>query len=919
MYRNPWISNYLSHVKFCSQGLGSETPIKLGNTRLLQKRALSFQKEFSFDEKDQPAKSTKDIDVNLLANLPKVSELRKRFEGITTSASDFEMNRKERIARRLEGIEGEVHPSLLPSLVANRLLEEDTPRYTRASDPCEPCGVQRYGTESLESPEMQLSAPEQHSRPRCRDETQSSIHTEPVYSLGSTTSAPELESRAERIARYKAERRRQLAERYGISLDQEADTDYSSRYARSQTSSSERRSRGELVGEEGGSSTLSAYTNTSATNPRAGRWMPPHSHPDTGGEQGRSRVDSFSEREMLMNLENQHRAQQEKAFPPQPPSSSSYMDVTAFSSSARVPVRDNPATGVPPGSPTLSRHLSLSSPKRGVSPGDLFIEQQAHNILSRQGIKVREKLAREEGRQRSPDLENVTEAPVCSRQTYARYHTDPLRSKMAYSHPQPHHQPQLTRFRPTGGEEAGGHPSYLSMMSGPTSRSLQQQWSQEEECEESVDVKTEGLLKSRKAVLPSEIRRRERSTEDPWRGRGEEEAGTSRAQNLGQVREVEAEEPTRERHRGRARHSREDTADPHRHSRQKAREWESAIYIHRGVAPTHLQPKVARAVVSGSSSAALTCSESEDPQGTNQRSLQRTRAREGEGAPTYKVGFSNGGSHQDARISVAQLRHTYMESTTSSRRPEIEVGEEGELVSFEAPWRGARDRGRKPRQYIRPGESRKTSERFRTQPVTSAERQETDRSCVSSEFASAEADEEKLDERAKLSVAAKRSLFRELEKSFDGGVPKPRSRNAAVDRRLRRTQDRSRTQPVTTEEVVIAATLQASQQGAAASGQVHEARHMHDAQDPRRSRQVAAADAKDEKQTSQEEPDLCTLSLAEKMALFNRLAQPPTRVTRTREDTRQRRANARYQTQPITLGDMEQVGYDHMMYTQQNN
>lgn len=47
--------------------------------------------------------------------------------------------RKERIARRLEGIEGEVHPSLLPTLVANRLLEEDTPRYTRASDPCEPC------------------------------------------------------------------------------------------------------------------------------------------------------------------------------------------------------------------------------------------------------------------------------------------------------------------------------------------------------------------------------------------------------------------------------------------------------------------------------------------------------------------------------------------------------------------------------------------------------------------------------------------------------------------------------------------------------------------------------------------------------------------------------------------------------------
>ncbi|KAK2105182.1 hypothetical protein P7K49_014696 [Saguinus oedipus] len=67
--------------------------------------------------------------------------------------------------------------------------------------------------------------------------------------------------------------------------------------------------------------------------------------------------------------------------------------------------------------------------------------------------------------------------------------------------------------------------------------------------------------------------------------------------------------------------------------------------------------------------------------------------------------------------------------------------------------------------------------------------------------------EEKVDERAKLSVAAKRLLFREMEKSFDEqNVPKRRSRNAAVEQRLRRLQDRSLTQPITTEEVVIAAT-----------------------------------------------------------------------------------------------------------------
>uniref|UniRef100_A0A8D0CZ32 Supervillin a n=1 Tax=Sander lucioperca TaxID=283035 RepID=A0A8D0CZ32_SANLU len=225
-----------------------------------------------------------------------------------------------------------------------------------------------------------------------------------------------------------------------------------------------------------------------------------------------------------------------------------------------------------------------------------------------------------------------------------------------------------------------------------------------------------------------------------------------------------------------------------------------------------------------------------------------------------------------------------MESTTTpptSRRNEFEVEGDRALAGYGALWRGERDRGRRPRQYIYPGESRKTSERFRTQPITSAERQETDRSCVSSDLASTEADEEKLDERAKLSVAAKRSLFRELEKSIDGGAPKPRSRNAAVDRRLRRTQDRSRTQPVTTEEVVIAATFLPLPQYSGGE------EHLSQGQD---------------------EPDLCTLSLAEKMALFNRLAQPPIRVTRTRGDTRQRRTNTRYQTQPITLGDMEQVG-----------
>ncbi|CAJ1081914.1 supervillin a isoform X7 [Xyrichtys novacula] len=869
------------------KGLGSETPIKLSNPRLLKKRALSFQKEFSFDEKDDPAKSTKDIDVSLLANLPKVSELRKRFEGITTSASDWEMNRKERIARRLEGIEGEVHPSMLPSLVANRLLEEDTPRYTRASDPCEPCGVtvQRYGIEGFEPQEM--TAPERQSRARGRPDPQSSIHPEPTYTSGSTTNLPELESKAERIARYKAERRRQLAERYGISLDQEPDSDSRHPRTRKDSEGQERRTRGGSVGEEGRDVTLSTYTSTSATSPRAGRTAPQHVHPDLGYEMGLSRVDSFSERERLMNLENQRRA-----APPEPPSSSSYMDVTSVSSPARVPTtKEYPVTGMPPSSPKMSRQASLSSPKQGVSPGDLFIEQQAHNILSRQGargklsndwflqtdaegetqslinwpsrIRVRERLSREEGRQRSPELGN--EAPIYRRQfqhqaqTSKNYHNDPPSSQQVYAHPQTQH----TRPGQHGGQEVGGYPSYLSMASGPSSRAGQQQPPQEEETEESEDVKTEGLLTSRKAVLPSEIRRREKSTEDPRRGRREEDVGLSRF-------EVD------DGHRGRARR---EEIEHLQAMEGRIRERENAIYVHKGLTATHIQPRAAQS----GSALSHTVSDAGDPRRPSQRNSQHQTQTSRE--VREDDGYSNQESHQDTRVSVAQLRHSYMESAT-----------------------------------------------------TPPSRRRNELSCVSSDIAPTEADEEKVDERAKMSVAAKRSLFRELEKSIDGGAPKPRSRNAAVDRRLRRTQDRSRTQPVTTEEVVIAATLQASsQKSSAAREQAREARQVQDFQEVQVSKPVPAIEEKDQQKSQnqlrvfkpvptvekkdqvkgqnesqitaqgQEEPDLCTLSLAEKMALFNRLAQPPTRVTCARGDARRRRANARYQTQPITLGDLEQL------------
>ncbi|XP_030302292.1 supervillin isoform X2 [Calypte anna] len=174
------------------------------------------------------------------------------------------------------------------------------------------------------------------------------------------------------------------------------------------------------------------------------------------------------------------------------------------------------------------------------------------------------------------------------------------------------------------------------------------------------------------------------------------------------------------------------------------------------------------------------------------------------------------------------------------------------------------------------------------QPLHSNIRQ---RSILSVEVPTAD-DEEKLDDRAKLSVAAKRLLFREMEKSFEmKNIPKPPTRGSAVERRLRRLQDRSHTQPITSEEVVIAATLQAS---------AHQ--KILAKEEIRAAREAMGPDQSDE-------PDSSSLSLAEKMALFNKLSQPVSRAisTRSRGDIRHRRMNARYQTQPVTLGEVEQM------------
>lgn len=474
------------------------------------------------EDKEQLANCKRRINAKVLTALPKVAELRKIFE--PKSKEFLEMKRKERIARRLEGIETDTQPILLQSctgLVTHRLLEEDTPRYMRATDPASP-----HIGRSNEEEETSDSSLEKQTRPKHCTET-SGVHGESFYSSG-IMDTQGLESKAERIARYKAERRRQLAEKYGLSLDSEADSESLSRYtkARRETDAVEKRGGKSDRPAESSKDLSSAYSRTEIPGLRTCV--------------AESQEYGVSDTEVLLNVENQRRGQQLSAIgqqardlPPTVESSSSF----PFSG------RDCSFSEVPR-SPKQMPSVPLSSPRQPASP----------------------------------------------------------------SH--------------------SGDPA-----------------------------------------LPAEARSR---------------------------------------------------------------------------------------------------------------------------------------------------------STSNSEMPTAE-------------------------------------------------------------------DEEKVDERAKLSVAAKRLLFREMEKSFDEkNVPKRRSRNAAVEQRLRRLQDRSHTQPVTTEEVVIAATLQASaHQKALARDQANEGKDS----------------------AEQGEPDSSTLSLAEKLALFNKLSQPVSKAisTRNRIDMRQRRMNARYQTQPVTLGEVEQV------------
>ncbi|XP_071324857.1 supervillin isoform X3 [Trachinotus anak] len=238
------------------------------------------------------------------------------------------------------------------------------------------------------------------------------------------------------------------------------------------------------------------------------------------------------------------------------------------------------------------------------------------------------------------------------------------------------------------------------------------------------------------------------------------------------------------------------------------------------------------------------------------------------------------------RVSVGQLRSALLQQTGSGAQPEKVCPDAGRATSSLdlAVKPGSEGGRRRTRRYL-PGSSgggRKSSDRFRTQPITANEMEESGGLLDEEEEENCKADV-KTDDRAKMSVAAKMSLFKELEKSAApeaSAFLKPRSSSVCHERRARRGNDhRFLTQPITCDEMVA---ISAPKPALPVESQCVQAESEEDADES------------------------CRLSMSEKLALFNKLSLPGKQGAGQPDGPpeRRRQKGARYRTQPITVEEV---------------
>ncbi|XP_067561188.1 supervillin isoform X4 [Pseudorca crassidens] len=409
MFRSPGVSSYLGAFKFSEkQDLNKKNLSLAGFPR--QRIVPSFQEEFLLEDKEPLANHKRGIDAQLLAALPKVAELRKLFEPKRKEFSD--MKRKERIARRLEGIETDTQPILLQScagLVSHHLLEEDLPRCTRATDPASP----HIGQSNEEEETLDSSLEKQTRSKHCTES--SGIHGDSPYG-SSIMDTQSLESKAERIARYKAERRRQLAEKYGLTLDPEGDAESPSRYSKSRKDPETAEKRGGRSDRSAEPSRDSGASYSRAEVPGLGSCMA------GSKDHALHRRDGLSDTEVLLNVENQRRGQEPSAtgpardLPPAGEGSASFPFSgrdCALGEMPRSPKPTHSLPGPPPGQPASPSHstgdlpLPAEARARSTSNSEMPAAEDEEKVDERARLSVAAKRLLFREMEKSFDEKNV--------------------------------------------------------------------------------------------------------------------------------------------------------------------------------------------------------------------------------------------------------------------------------------------------------------------------------------------------------------------------------------------------------------------------------------------------------------------------------------------------------------------------------
>ncbi|CDQ83187.1 unnamed protein product [Oncorhynchus mykiss] len=242
------------------------------------------------------------------------------------------------------------------------------------------------------------------------------------------------------------------------------------------------------------------------------------------------------------------------------------------------------------------------------------------------------------------------------------------------------------------------------------------------------------------------------------------------------------------------------------------------------------------------------------------------------------------------RVSVGQLRSALLQQTGTGTQPEKVSPDSGRAASsLDLAVKPGSEGGRQRTRRYLPGVSgggRKTNERFRTQPITACEVQESGghiNQVISQHAGQAWGSSGRL---CPSLVTLQVERFAELEKTAApeaSSFLKPRSGSATYERRGRLgNEHRSLTQPITCEEVVVAtsSTPQPAESGEAQAVQ-------------------AEAEAVEDDENSK-------LTMSEKLALFNKLSLPGNQgdATPHAPPERRRQKGARYRTQPITVEEV---------------